>query len=172
MRAGLVVLLLLAAAPAQGSETDFVDRLVGTWSCETDAHTSATLTFVRNVDGSVSMKNVFKPVRGRSGEFAEQYRFDPRSAEWTWVSTQPGLPGWQETATAWPWAGDKWIFQGRLRDVSTRPSGSIGPPRTTTREIRMVYTDLGDAGFRREFEQNEVGTWVTVSASTCKRASP
>src|ERR1700676_3317896 len=163
MRAGLVVLLLLAAAPAQGSETDFVDRLIGTWSCETDTHTSATLTFVRNVDGSISMKNVFKSVSGFTGEFDEQYRLDPRSAEWTWVSTQPDRPGWQETATAWRWAGDKWVFQGRLRDVSTPPSGSVRPRPTTTREIRLVYTDLGDAGFRREFAQNEIGTWVTTN---------
>lgn len=117
------------------------------------------------------MVNKFQTSGGLSGEFDEEYRRDPATAQWAWTGTEPNLPTFQEEATAGLWTGEQWVFEGRLSLVSTPPPGSIASARTFTKDIRMVYTALGSAAFRREFEDYRDGNWVTTSASTCTRVS-
>ncbi len=148
----------IAQAPPS---TDAAYQLLGTWSCKSDARSSSTMTFTRNADGSIALKNVFATPGGLSGQFNETYRFNPRTARWAWTAELANNPAFQESGTAPPAKGSTWIFEGT---ISGAPS--------TTQDIRMIYTSLGDSTFRREFESSVGGSWQVTSASLCKRTTP
>jgi hypothetical protein len=167
------LLTLAVAGPAAAQQTtadgDRAYRLVGTWSCETAQHSISTTTYTRNDDGSVSMKNLFTTDNGLSGEFNETYRYDTRSNRWTWNSVQARVPNFKERGTAGPWTAEKWTFGGEIDQMEPIPTGSILPPRMITVPLRMVYTDLTDSTFRRDFETVLNDRWTPFSESTCKR---
>ncbi len=165
----LVFATLFTAAPAialspsapDGTAAHRAYALIGMWSCESVAHSTGTVTFTRNDDGSIAMKNVFKTAIGTPGEFQESYNFDPAKKMWNWTSTYVTDPEITEVGTAPEWLGDTWVFDG-----------SFNAPKAQTPE-RMVYTLLGDTAFKREFEvKNNDGNWTDTSAETCTRATP
>lgn len=166
-------LTLLAGATAPlAAQPDRAYSLIGTWSCSSSGSTG-TITYVRNADGSISMKNVFVLANtGAHGEFDEQYRFDPATAVWTWTAEQPSMAAFQERGTAGPWTAQNWIFDGSLKLVpASRTFDSLSEPTPMTEQaVRMVYTSLGGDVFRRDFESYQNGLWVVRSSGTCKRA--
>jgi hypothetical protein len=171
-RSIVIGLTLLAGATAPlAAQPDRAYTLIGTWSC-TSSESTGTITYLRDADGSISMKNVFALTNATwaRGEFDEQYRFDPATAVWTWTAEQPQLAAFQERGTAGPWTTQSWIFDGTLRVAGSRTLDSIAAPtQTTTQAVRMVYTSLGDNAFRRDFEFYQKGLWAIRSSGTCKR---
>ena len=164
---------LAVAAPAsaqQRSAADSAYGLIGTWACESIAHSTGTWTITRDSENQISLKNRFVTASGLQGEFDEVYTLDPASGHWAVSATDPGRPGFLETMTAGPWSGDVWNFEGDLDEVLTPPAGAIQEPRRFDQTIRMVYTRLAPTAFRREIETLRNGQWVSTSASTCKRA--
>jgi hypothetical protein len=167
----MIALAVSAPATAQQlSATDPAYGLVGTWSCESFAHSDGTWTITRNAANTISLINHFKTQGGLSGEFDEVYTLDPASGHWTVSATEPGRTGFSETMTAGPWSGDVWNFEGTLDQTVAPPAGAIQEPRHFDQTIRMVYTRLAPTAFRREMETLRNGEWVSTSASTCKRA--
>ena len=161
---------MVGAAGAQSvPNADRATELLGTWSCESIAHSMGNWVFKRNGDGSLTMKNNFKTEDGLTGEFDERYRVDSTTGQWTWSSLQPSLPGFQESGKADPWTADKWVFEGNMSLAGT--SNSINYSPTRIQDLRMIYSALGNDAFRREFEVRRDGRWVTFSASTCVRTS-
>ncbi len=157
--------------PATASLPDRAATLVGTWSCESIQHSLATETFARNAVDTITMKNTFRTATGLSGEWDETYRYDAKSGQWRWTSTQAGRPELQETGSGPRWTGDKWTIEGQM--ILSQPSaeGSVTTqPRPFVTSIRSVYTSLGADAFRHDIERFQNGMWVTGSASTCKRA--
>jgi hypothetical protein len=170
-RIALSLTLLAGTTAPLAAQPDRAYSLIGTWSCSSSGSTG-TITYVRNADGSISMKNVFVLASAgwARGEFDEQYRFDPATAVWTWTAEQPQLATFGERGTAGPWTAQTWIFDGTLRLASTRTLDSVlEPAPTTTQAVRMVYTSLGDNVFQRDFEFYQKGLWVIRSSGTCKR---
>jgi len=169
--AALFALLPVAAPGDQASDTKPY-TLVGTWSCESIAHSTGLMTFTANVDGSIHMTNHFRTQTGVVGSFDETYRFDPTTAQWKWNSSFANDPGFSEdgTATVWSPDSDRWVFDGTVREEHLPEPNSIKKPRFAKEDQRMVYTLLDKDVLRREFEVRRDGYWVTTSASTCKRA--
>jgi hypothetical protein len=166
----MVALAVSAPAAAQQSAADAAYGLVGTWSCQSFAHSNGTWTITRDADNQISLKNHFVTEDGLQGEFDELYSVDPASGHWSVSATEPGRPGFLETMTAGPWNGDIWNFEGNLDQTLTPPAGAIQEARHFDQAIRMVYTRLAPGVFRREMETLRNGQWVSTSASTCKRA--
>ena len=161
---------LSPATAQQAVPNDAAFELVGTWSCESFAHSNGTWLITRDADNKIDLTNHFTTEGGLKGEFDEIYSLDPASEHWTVSATHPGRPGFQETMTAGPWSGDVWNFEGKLDQTLAPPDGSIQEPRHFEQTIRMVYTRLAPSAFRREMEILRDGRWVSTSASTCKRA--
>lgn len=176
-RFGLSFMLALALGAPAAAQTppqnaDRAFNLVGTWSCESMAHSIGTMTFTQNPNGSLSMRNVFHFPNGTPVEIDETYHFDAAANVWNWSLSQPTGPEFRQDGTAPPWTAEQWVFAGSTFAVAIPPNGSIEPPRTSKEDLQMVYTALGATALRREFERNRDGRWVTFSASTCtKRAS-
>jgi hypothetical protein len=164
-----------AITPVSAEPVQVADKkpyvLLGTWSCESIAHSVGTWTFTANDDGSIHMKNFFKTESGGLGSFDESYRYDAASGHWLWSSSFANDPGFSEngTAPAWTADSDHWIFDGTVREASVPPVNSIRRPRFSKEDQRMVYTLLDNNVLRRDFEVQRKGLWVTTSASTCKR---
>src|SRR5476651_2580150 len=161
-----------AAAQTAPQNADRAYTLVGTWSCESMAHSVGTMTFTQNPDGSLSMKNMFQFPNGTPAEIDETYHFDAAANVWKWSLSQPSGPEFRQDGTAPPWTAEKWLFSGSVFQVAVPPPGSIQPPRTSKQPLRMIYTDLNATALRREFEVVRAGRWVTYSGSTCKKLAP
>jgi hypothetical protein len=146
--------------------------LLGTWSCESIAHSVGTWTFTANDDGSIQMKNFFKTQGGQLGSFDESYRYDTAAERWLWSSSLANDPGFSQNGTASTWMpdSDRWIFDGTVSESKVPPVNSIRNPRFAKEDERMIYTLLDNNVLRRDFEIQRNGLWVTTSASTCKRA--
>jgi hypothetical protein len=157
----IVVATSTTPAASLSTPSDRAYDLIGTWTCVTAAHASATMTFTRESDGSISMRNVFT-TPGGAGEFDEVYRLVP-GGYWSWIATQPDRADFKEAATANPWAAEKWFFDGTVTERPHRHD-------TDTHRIRMIYTRLSDASFEREFELYDSDVWKTTSSSICKRS--
>jgi hypothetical protein len=162
---GAIVLAVLASmAPARADVIDRADALVGTWNCQTSAGSSATLTFTRQDDGSISMRNVFTGFNAGSGEFDETYRLMTPAQYWMWTATSPNHPDVKEAGTAGMWTATSWFFDGTV----TRLPHSHD---TDTHRIRMIYTWISNAAFEREFELYDGSVWKTTSSSVCRKVS-
>ena len=157
-----IAVLVVAPAAAQPVSADRAYGLVGAWSCQTAAGSNATLTFARESDGTISMRNVFEN-GGASGEFDELYRFVTAPQYWSWTATLKGRPDFKEAATAGPWTAQKWFFDGT---VTQRPHSGD----TDTHRIRIVYTWISGSTFQREFELYDGNVWKTTSSALCKKA--
>lgn len=158
----LPALVLIAGgglAPA-----DRAYSLIGTWSCQTSAGGGATMTFAREDDGSISMRNLFTNETGASGEFNEGYRFVAPEQYWSWTATLQGRPDFKEAATAGMWTAEKWFFDGT---VAQRPHRQD----TDTHRIRMIYTWISESSFEREFETYDGSVWKTTTSAVCKKTS-
>jgi hypothetical protein len=156
--------MLVLAAGAQSAPADRAYALAGAWSCQTAAGSNATMTFVRQTDGSIATRDVFTASSGASGEFDEVYRFVAPAQYWSWVATLQGRSDFKEAATAGMWTAEKWFFDGT---VTQRPHAHD----TETHRIRMIYTWISDSSFEREFERYDAGVWRTTSSSVCRRSS-
>jgi hypothetical protein len=165
---GVLVIAVAVATASSRAQSPPIDRayaLVGVWTCQTSAASSATMTFARQSDGSIAMRNVFSADGGASGEFDEVYRLVTPAQYWSWVATLQGRPDFKEAATAGMWTAQKWFFDGT---VTQRPH----PHDTETHRIRMIYTWISDTSFEREFEIYENGIWRMTSSSVCRRKGP
>jgi len=154
----------VAAAVAQSADVDRAYDLVGRWTCASAAGSSATLTFTRQGDGSIRMRNIFIPPHAAQGEFDETYRLISPARYWLWTATLQGNPDFKEAATAGPWTATSWFFDGTM---THRPH----PHDTDTHRIRIVYAWLDNASFQREFEIYEGDVWKSTSSAVCRRKS-
>lgn len=123
----------------------------GTWDCETIEGNSAPHTYVVERDGSLFLHTTLL-IGAKAFTIDERYRYDRALGKW--IATTVGNP---YASTASPWLGEKWIFDGHA---------SIDGKRTP---VRMIYTDLDERAFRRDFRQFRNEAWVTVASETCKR---
>ncbi len=123
----------------------------GTWACETIEGNSAPHTYRLARDGSILLHTALV-FGARTFAIDERYRFDRKRNEW--IATTYGE---SYVSTAPPWLGDKWTFDG---------VAEIGGRRVRT---RMIYTDLEERAFRRDFRQLRRGAWATIASETCKR---
>jgi len=155
--------MFAACANAVAVEAGTLDRawgLIGAWNCQTAGGGSATMTFTRQSDGSITMRNVASA--GTTGEIDEAFWLITPAQYWSWTATQPARPDFKEAATAGMWTAQKWFFDGT---VTARPHRHD----TETHRIRIVYTWISDASFERELETYENGAWRTSSSSVCRR---
>jgi len=157
-----------AAAPAPAPSSDNAYWLVGAWLCQSRANSSATNTFTRNGDGSIALKTRYVAVAGRTGGFDDAFRFDAAKNRWLWRSTELGVPGFLEEATAGPWMSGAWEFQGDLFALETK-SGRDAKPYHIHRSLRMLFIRLNDTSYERDFEEYINGIWATFSSSNCAR---
>ncbi len=114
-----VLVALAVSAPAAAQQKPVADsayQLVGTWSCESIAHSAGTMVVTRDTDNQISLKNRFVTAGGLQGEFDELYTLDPSSGHWAVSATDPGRPGFLETMTAGPWRATS----GTSKATSTR----------------------------------------------------
>ncbi|MBV8375021.1 MAG: hypothetical protein JO302_05885 [Candidatus Eremiobacteraeota bacterium] len=153
------------APPADRSST-----LLGSWLCITAARTTAKLTFVRPAAGSMALENHFTLADGSTAEFDEQYTFDTNSGRWMWKTITPNDRTFEEDGSAPPWTGDRWLFEGTLHVAAQASMASILPPKASTGPVRMLYIYVDGNTFRRSFQQQANGEWVTTSSSICQRA--
>jgi hypothetical protein len=158
-------MVVAASTTPAASPSVPVDRaydLIGTWTCESTAGSTATMAFTRQSDGSISLRDAYTTASGTRGEFDEAYRIVLPAQYWSWVATWQGHPDFKEAASAGMWTAQKWFFDGTVAD---RPK----PHDTETHRIRIVYTRLTDASFEREFETYDGGVWKRTSSSVCRR---
>ena len=84
----------------------------------------------------------------------ERLRYDPAKKQWS-AHVQNGA----FIGVATSWTKHKWIFAG-----TSSAHGRTVP-------TRMVYTNLGDLAFRRDFQAIVQRHWRSVGGETCKRSS-
>ncbi len=138
------------ASPPPGR--DRASHLVGgTWDCETIEGNSAPHTYTRARDGSIDLHTALA-IGNKTFAIDERYQFDGGRNTWTTTTL-----GGAYSATAAPWLGDKWVFDG-----FAQVDGRRVPER-------MIYTDLDGRAFRRDFRQLRGTGWETVASETCKR---
>jgi hypothetical protein len=154
-------------ADAPGSATDNAYWLVGSWVCHSRADSDGTATFARNTDGSITLKTLFEH-GDRTGEFDEAYRFDAKSGIWTWTSTEAGRPGLLETAKAGPWTSQDWTFEGTEFAERIRQDKVVNA-RRIQRPLRMLFVNLNNASYERDFQAYVRGHWATFSSENCAR---
>jgi hypothetical protein len=130
-----------------------VNLVGGVWQCETVAGNTGTHTYTENDDGSIELATELR-AGFRTFHIHESYTYEDARKLWTVRAA-----GNAYTGTAGPWTGYKWIFEGSEQGHGTR------------RALRMVYFDLADQAFRRDFQAKQDGLWRTYSAETCRRPS-
>ena len=134
------------------SPRDRAYRLLGrTWDCETIEGNSAPHDYRLAADGSLLLHTQLSEGR-KSYPIDERYRFDRARNVWTATTI-----GTSYASTAPPWFDDKWVFNG---------VESVNGVRVP---VRMIYTDLDEHAFRRDFRQLRGDTWQTIASETCTR---
>ena len=121
----------------------------GPWSCESVNGEPSIQRYVLGADGSITLHDDVR-VAKRSYDIVETYRFDPARGLWDTTVRGGGYAG-----AAMPWSGEKWVFNG------------IETERGRRSKVRMVYTQLGDQAYRRDFQLSISGE--TFVSETCKR---
>jgi hypothetical protein len=144
-------------------EHDHAASLVGAWTCVTDHGSATTKQYTREVDGTIVLDNTISLANGMTAKVHETYRYDPASSRWSVMST-PALFFGAYTGTAKPWTDNQWVFEGE--EPITHNDGT----RVVT-TVRLVYTQLAPAGFRREFQYQINGEWRDLSEELCTAAS-
>ena len=158
-----LLIAMTIAAVTGGTTPDRAYGLAGTWSCQSSALGSGTISFTRESDGSIGATDDFT-LSGATSHFDELYRLDPAGPFWRWTSTWRDHSDFKEAATGGIWTAQKWFFDGT---VTRRPHSHD----TETHRIRMIYTWISDSSFEREFEIYEDGVWKTTSSSVCRRSA-
>jgi hypothetical protein len=139
-------------SPSPSPARDRAYRLIGgTWDCETIEGNSAPHTYRLAADGSILLHTLLSEGT-KTFPIDERYRFDRSQNQWT-ASTFGG----SYSSTAPPWFDDKWTFNG------VAILNGLRVP------VRMIYTDLDEHAFRRDFRQQRAQTWETVASETCTR---
>lgn len=139
-------------SPTPAPPRDRAYRLLGgTWDCETIEGNRAPHSYRLAADGSLLLHTLLS-VGTKSYPIDERYRFD-RSRN-TWTATTLGT---SYASTAPPWFDDKWVFNGVEVTNGLRVS------------VRMIYTDLDEHAFRRDFRELRAGAWQTIASETCTR---
>ena len=138
--------------PSPAPPRDRAYRLLGaTWDCETIEGNSAPHSYRLSADGSILLHTQLS-VGTKSFPIDERYRFDRSQNLWTATTL-----GTTYASTAPPWLDDKWVFNG------VELLGGLRVP------VRMIYTDLDEHAFRRDFRQLRSGAWQTIASETCSR---
>jgi hypothetical protein len=119
----------------------------GTWDCTTFGGADATHTYTRKADGTIELHNVLN-IAKHDYAIDETYRFDRAKDQWT-ASTSGGA----YAGVAGKWLADKWIFNGDMPIDGHRVA------------VQMIYSNLGERAFRRDFIRVEDGT--PFAAETC-----
>jgi len=116
--------------------------------------TGRSLTHVFAIRGAdaIVMQSLALSKSGKE-QVDETYWFDRAHELWSVAIGKDIYAG-----LARPWAGQKWIFDS---PTAAKTRGKVS---------RLVYEDLGDDAFRRDFQVPDAGTWHTVLAETCSRA--
>jgi hypothetical protein len=140
-----------SVAPLPGDRA--ANLVGGVWQCETISGSSGTKTYTEAQDGSIDLQ-IELHTGPRTFHISEAYHFDGARKLWH-LDTQGGL----YAGSAGPWTGYKWIFDGTANDGGER------------RPVRVIYFDLADQAFRRDFQDKRYGMWQTYSAETCRRPS-
>lgn len=151
------------AANAAPASTDHAFALLGTWSCSTEQNNDASLTFKQAGQDTIVMRGA---VTSESSSAAmttgDTYRYDPAAQQWTLDSAAtPAFGSYHGTAA--PWTQTQWLFYGN--EPLPQHNGAW-----QTTPVRQVFTDLGPAVFRREFQVSMASTWRDISEEVCTRA--
>jgi hypothetical protein len=154
-------LLALALPAASAAQTPRWMSLMGSWTCTTVRGSTVKHVFTAGAGDAFSMQNTFTTPGGATGALVENYTYDKGAATWNLRISQTPLFG-PYHGTAKAWSDAKWTFEG-----SEPFTGDDGVKRDTA--MRVVYTDLFPAGFRREFQFQSDGAWRDVSEEVCIR---
>ena len=177
MRRWESVALIVAISGASASQarcadapiTSHVPWLAGTWTCH-GATTSATQTYTRGGDGSLSLTNVVHLASGASVEYDDTFHFDTAANRWKWQSVSLEDSGLTQDGTASDWTAGTWTFDGTVRKFQAPERGTINGRITRQDDLRVTYTYLGESSFRRVFAVADGDAWKTVSDTSCTRA--
>jgi hypothetical protein len=163
----LVALFVLLASMIRSADAqteplvDHVYILVGAWHCHSNRGADWKLTFVQNVDGSMtatkgSYSNGYAQVTTTLSNriFSDSYVYDPQQQVWT--DTERADESYDNlfVGTARPWTGDQWHIVGRF----TYGNGVTAIPE------RKTYTLMGPDLIRMQLAR---GTFF--SESICNR---
>lgn len=151
------------AANATPAATDHAFALLGTWSCSTEQNSDTSMTFKQAAPDTIVMRgSVTSPSLMGVMITGDTYRYDPTSQQWTLDSARtPAFGSYHGTAA--PWTQTQWVFYGN------EPLPQNGAWKTTP--VRQVFTDLGPAAFRREFQVPVATAWRDISEEVCTRAT-
>ena len=155
----LLVAPFVSPAPAPTSTAD-LERLVGTWQCDGSATGNTSVeTYEHGSDGTIVLHNDVRGSSGTVGTVIETFAYD--AANDVWIATAPVnafFGGF--TISARRWTGASWTLEGseRVRDAS--------------RDIRIVYTQLGADTLRREHQIDVAGVWQDDANYACRRTLP
>lgn len=140
----------VALAPQRAQPADHAFSLVGTWACRTLLGDTSTHVYTLDGNDALALRNRVT-IGGRTYDIEENYRFDPAHADWENVTAGGAYRG-----TAPRWLGSSWTFDG----VENEGHAS---------DVRMTYTALGNASFRRDFARERNGAWIPYLSETCRR---
>ncbi len=144
-------------APRAALAANDLARLLGSWSCDGFAPGSSSVeTYTRQSDGSVVLSNRVHTSVGSDGTIVEIFTFDAARATWT-LSAPPNPLFGGLRLSGGRWSGDRWELTG-IEVVQNAP-----------RPVRIVYTDLGGAAFRREHQAKSSAGWTNDGEFVCKR---
>ncbi|MDQ2909261.1 MAG: hypothetical protein M3R44_07930 [Candidatus Eremiobacteraeota bacterium] len=124
--------------------------LVGTWACRTLLGDTSTHVYTAAGNDAMALDNRVT-IGGRTYDIEESYRFNAAHGDWENVTAGGAYRG-----TAPRWLGSTWTFDG----VEDEGRAS---------DVRMTYTTLGSAAFRRDFSRERNGAWVPYLSETCRR---
>jgi hypothetical protein len=149
--------------------------LLGTWSCANDEGTTSLWRFVRDSDGSLHLNNQYHTANG-GGEFDESFRFDDAKQRWDWTADQHSSLVAREFASARPWTGDSWAFDGSYVTAGLGPPSTIRPSMasrapTVAGSIHMIYNVTSENSFTRTMDLHGAGMGNQTIVATCRRAS-
>ncbi len=102
----------------------------------------------------IALRNEIRDHSGRAFLIRQRFFYNAARARWS-TNLQDGQ--FVGSAGEWLDLDQPWIFEGALR-------GTQGP-------VRMIYTNLGEVAFRRDFQKKADGRWQTLDLETCKRTS-
>jgi hypothetical protein len=154
-------LYTIAPGIVRAADDDRASSLIGDWTCTTYIGTTATKHITRNADGELLLENVFLLTDGSTQTVNETYSYDTAAGTWAVIGSATPAFG-PYSGKAKPWTGQQWVFDG-----SEPLAFSDGTRKVTN--VRMVYTDVFPAGFRREHQIQNGGAWRDISEEVCTK---
>ena len=141
------------AAPTALSGSDRAYNLIGgIWTCHTFAGTPITHQYHRDDDTASLIVDSTVQIEGRTAELRETYRFHHSTSSWS-----ASLADGKFVATAKPWFGEKWLFEG------------IDTERGHAADESMTYEWISADSFARIFSIGDLKK--TSAGENCVRVA-